>query len=357
MNVAAEVHARQLAAIFRAWGVPEQQVPATVDVLMYADLHGIDSHGMALLPLYEKFRTEGKLTIAPEVKVVRESTVTAVIDGGGGLGQYPSVTAMRLAMDKAAAAGLAAVTVRNSNHYGAAGAYAAMAPERGLIGLSVSNVFHPVIVPTFGAEPMFGTNPFGFAAPAGRHPPFVLDMATSTAAMGKLKLAAGRGEPVPEGWALDPAGAPLTDPVRALADCRLTPLGGSRTLGGHKGYGLAAMVEILSAMLAGAAYAPVRDRRDPDAERYDVGHFFLALDPRAFRDEGEFEAELDDMIDALHATRPAEPGRPVLVAGDPEVAAFERRRREGIPVPDHLIATVRTIAEAAGAPFLLEEAA
>jgi LDH2 family malate/lactate/ureidoglycolate dehydrogenase len=117
------------------------------------------------------------------------------------------------------------------------------------------------------------------------------------------------------------------------------------------------MVEILSAMLAGAAYAPMRDRRDPDAERYNVGHFFLALDPKSFRDEGEFEAELDDMIDALRAMPSTEPGRPVLVAGDPEAAAFERRRREGIPVPDHLVASVRTIATAAGAPFLLEEGA
>jgi LDH2 family malate/lactate/ureidoglycolate dehydrogenase len=354
MNIPADREAQQLSLILRAWGVPEEQATVTVTVLLEADLRGIESHGIALLPLYDEFRRQGKLTVAPEVRVVRESPVTALIDGGGGLGQFPSVTAMRLAIDKCAAAGVGAVAVRNSNHYGAAGVYASMAPERGYVGLSTSAVYRPAIVPTFGTEPMFGTNPFAFAAPGGRSRPFVLDMATSTAAIGKLKLAAGRGASIPEGWALDTLGRPLSDPALALKEPRLTPLGATRVMGGHKGYGLAATVEILSTMLSGAFYAPTRERRHPGAERYNVGHFFLALDPKAFRDPGEFEADLDDMIDALHAARPADPGQGVLVAGDPEAENRVRRGREGIPVPDHVVVAVRSIAEACGVPFILE---
>lgn len=354
MKVPADREAQQIGLILRAWGVPAEQATVTVDVLLEADLRGIESHGIALLPLYDDFRRRGKLTVAPEIRVLRESPVTALIDGGGGLGQFPSVTAMRLAIEKCAAAGVGAVAVRNSNHYGAAGVYASMAPERGYIGLSTSAVYRPAIVPTFGTDPMFGTNPFAFAAPAGRNRPFVLDMATSTAAIGKLKLAAGRGQPIPEGWALDATGRPLTDPVLALEEARLTPLGATRIMGGHKGYGLAAMVEILSTMLSGAVFAPTRERRHPGAERYNVGHFFLALDPTAFRDAGEFEADVDDMIDALHAVRPADPGQAVLVAGDPEAENRARRSREGIPVPDHVVVAVRGIAEACGVPFILD---
>jgi LDH2 family malate/lactate/ureidoglycolate dehydrogenase len=179
-------------------------------------------------------------------------------------------------------------------------------------------------------------------------------MATSTAAVGKLKLAAGRGQPIPEGWALDSLGRPLGDPVLALQDLRLTPLGATRIMGGHKGYGLAAMVEILSTMLPGGFYAPTREQRHPGAARYNVGHFFLALNPKAFRDAGEFETDLDAMIDALHASRPADPERKVLVAGDPEAENRAQRRREGIPVPDHVVAAVRDIAKACGVPFILE---
>ncbi|MGQ9370158.1 Ldh family oxidoreductase [Azospirillum sp. ST 5-10] len=348
--VPAERLHRQLVAVLRAWGMPASDAGETADVLLEADLRGIDSHGFALLPLYDELRRSGRLVMAAEVRVVRDGAATGLIDGGGGLGAVPSLRAMDLAAAKARTFGLGAVAVRNSNHHGAAGVYALRAAGQGLIGVATTAVHRPAIVPTFGTRPMLGTNPIAFAAPAGRNPPFLLDMATSTAAVGKLKLAARAGTALPEGWALTPDGRSQSDPDRALADKLLTPLGGSRELGGHKGYGLAAMVEVLSTVLAGASFAPLR----PDgAARNDVGHFFLALDPHAFRDDGGFEADLDAVVEALRATAPVDPARPVLVAGDPEHRTRERRLREGVPVPRSLADTVGAIARAAGAEDLL----
>lgn len=349
-TVPADLLRRQIAAILRGWGMPADQAAVTAGVLIDADLAGIDSHGAALLPLYDEFRRGGKIELAPTVEVVRDFGATAVIDGGGGLGAVPASRAIDLAVEKSRTFGVGAVAVRNAAHFGAAGIHARRAAERGAIGIATSAVFRPAIVPTFGAEPRLGTNPLAFAAPAGRNRPFLLDMATSTAAIGKLKLAARAGAPLPEGWAVDARGRPETGAERALADKRLTPLGGTPELGGHKGYGLATMVEILSTTLAGATFAPLRSA---DAPRHDVGHFLMAIQPEAFREPGAFEADLDDLLDALRATPPADPARPVLVAGDPEHAARERRARDGIPLPPVLADALCRMAEAAGAPVLL----
>jgi LDH2 family malate/lactate/ureidoglycolate dehydrogenase len=351
-KIPAEVLRRQIEAIFRAWGFPADQAATAAEVLTEADLLGIDSHGITLIPLYDELIASGKVSTTPEIRVVRDIAATAMIDGGDGFGQAPSVRAMDLAIEKARAFGLGAVAVRNSNHYGAAGVYALRAAEQGLIGVSTTAVHKPSVVPTFGREARFGTNPIAFAAPARRNRPFLLDMATSTVALGKFKLAAREGKRLPVGWALDASGRPQTDPNQAMLDRLMTPLGGSRELGGHKGYGLAAMVEILSTTLAGASYGPLRPA---DAERNDVGHFHLAIDPAAFREPGAFEADLDALIDTLRATAPADAATPVMVAGDPEHAARERRRREGVPVPRSLIALVETIAERNGAAFMLVE--
>jgi len=353
MNIHAENLAAQLRAVFRAWGMSDPATEASVRMMIAADLRGIDSHGAMMLPLYDQLRREGRLNMAPEVKIVRESPVTALVDGDGGLGHYPAETAMRLAIDKAARAGLAAVGVRNSNHFGAAGVYALQAAERGLIGIAMTNVWNTAIVPTRSTAAMFGTNPIAFAAPGKNNPPFCLDMATSTVAIGKLKLAALHDKPLPRGWALDAGGAATESAQAALASRKLTPLGGTPELSSHKGYGLAAMVEILCAMLPGAWFAPTRAQRHPDAKRFNVGHFFMALDPKAFRGEGEFETDLDDMLDALRASRPLDPAQPVLVHGDPERAAIVERERHGIPVPEALAEQLREVARNCGAQVLI----
>lgn len=353
MNVPRAALGRQLEAIFVAWGMSGEHAAITAERLTDADIRGIDSHGVALLPLYAEIRAQGQINFRPAIRVVRENAVTALVDADHALGHVPATIAMETAIAKARVAGLAAVAVRGSNHYGAAGVYALLAARAGLIGLSTTSVWTPAIVPTFGADPMFGTNPIGFAAPAAVNPPFYLDMATSTVAVGKLKLAQLHGKPLHPGWAMDRDGRATLDADAALADVRLTPLGGARDTSGHKGYGLAAMVEVLCTMLSGSAYAPTRERRHPEARFLNIGHFMLAIDPGAFRDAGEFAADLDDMIGALRATRPAAAHQAVLVPGDPETVAMAERSVHGIPVPDALLAAVRDVAADCGAPWLL----
>lgn len=354
IRVPADALRRQTAAILAAWGMPESQAEETASIMVAADLRGIDSHGVAMFDLYAEHRAMGKIVWAPEIKIVRQNPATALIDGGGGLGHCPSALAMRLAVEKAKTVGIGAVAVRNSNHYGAAGVYALMAADAGLIGVSTTSVWNTAIVPTFGTDPMFGTNPIAFAAPAGKNPPFVLDMATSTVAIGKVKLAKLLGQDIPEGWVVDANGRPVTDAVAAVSGVRrFTPLGSSRQMGGHKGYGLAAMVEILSTMLPGAWWATTRERDHPNADRFNVGHFMLALDPKAFRDDDGFEADLDAMIDELHAANRADADQPVLVAGDPERVAVEERARDGIPLPKARARILADLATKAGAAVLI----
>lgn len=352
VKVPATILKSQLLGIFMAWGVPADQADMTAETLTRADLLGIDSHGITLIPFYADLIASGKLTPRAEIRIARSFGATAVIDGGGGFGEAPAVRAMDLAVEKAQSFGIGAVGVRNSNHYGAAGVYALQAAAKGFIGLSMTAVYAPSIVPTFGREPRMGTNPIALAAPARRNRPFLLDMATSTIAIGKLKLAFREGKTLPEGWALDREGKPQSDPGQALADKLMTPLGGSREMGGHKGYGLAAMVEVLCTMLSGASYAPLRPAEAPG---YDVGHFQLAIHPEAFREKGEFEEDLDAFLDCLRATRPADIAQPVLAPGDPEHLACEKRSREGIPVPQSLIVQIEAIAQGCGAAFVLKD--
>jgi LDH2 family malate/lactate/ureidoglycolate dehydrogenase len=341
----------QCREIFRSWGMNPEHARVSAERLEYADLHGVDSHGIALLPLYARLRGEGHLNFQPQPRVVRETAVVGLIDGDRGLGQVAGTRAMLLAIEKACASGLAAVAVRNSNHFGAAGAYAMLAAEAGLVGMAFSAAWDPAIVPTHGAEPRFGTNPIAFAAPAGEAAPFCFDVATSTVAIGKLRVAELNARPLETGWALDSTGAVTTDPKAALASRLLTPLGGTPKLSSHKGYGLAALVEILSTMLSGASYSVTRDRT---SNALDVGHFFIAIDPNAFRPDGGFEADVAAMTHVLRETRPAKAGEPVLSPGDPEARAFADRSMNGIPLPESLVRQVREIAESAKAAWLLE---
>jgi len=215
------------------------------------------------------------------------------------------------------------------------------------------------LVPTFAAEPVMGTNPLAFAAPARTNAPFQLDMATTTVAAGKVKVHKLNHKPVPAGWVVDGDGRAVTDETQAFRhvfetpEGGITPLGGPRDLGGHKGYGLAVLVHILGGTLGGASFSPLRNRTQRDSDPHNIGHFFMAIDPGAFRDAGEFERDLDDVIDVLHAATPSSAGEPVLVAGEPEVIARAERARDGIPIPDTLAAKIRAICDRAGAPFLL----
>jgi LDH2 family malate/lactate/ureidoglycolate dehydrogenase len=350
---------RQIAHVLAAWGMAQDLLEVTVEAMVYADVAGIDSHGLSMLMMYEQGVQARKLDLRARPRVVRDGPATALVDAGAGLGHPAAVKAMRLAIDKALAVGIGAVGVRNSHHFGAAGYYAALAPERGLLGLVTSTTRDVTVIPTRGTVPVLGTNPIAFAAPARRNRPFLLDMSTSTVAANKVKIHELNRRPVPPGWVLDDHGAPVTDPVRAMdfvwrrEGGGLTPLGGTGELGSHKGYGLGVMIQLLSGALTGASFSPVRKAtRGPDAPD-DIGHLLVAVDPRAFREEGAFEADADVVLDTLHRTPPADPALPVLVAGDPEATARAARQRGTLPVPVALAAQIQAICGRCGAPFLL----
>jgi LDH2 family malate/lactate/ureidoglycolate dehydrogenase len=283
----------------------------------------------------------------------------ALIDADASLGHPISAHAMTLAVDKCRASGVAVVSVVNSHHFGAAGCYSKMAADRGVIGMVTSATRGVTMVPTFGAEPIMGTNPLAFAAPARRNPPFQLDMATTTVAAGKIKVYKLNHKPVPEGWVVDGDGKPVTDETEAFKyvfdrpDGGITPLGGTRDAGSHKGYGLAVMVHILGGTLSGGSFSPLRNRTQRPSDPHNIGHFFMAIDPRAFRGEGQFEDDLDQVIDVLHGAKRADPNQPVLVAGDPEMATRAERLEQGVPIPDDLMAQLREVAKTAGVPFVL----
>jgi LDH2 family malate/lactate/ureidoglycolate dehydrogenase len=312
-----------------------------------------------MLPTYDREMRAGRLNMRPIFKTVREGPATALIDADASLGHPVSVLAMNLAVDKCRETGVAVVSVVNSHHFGAAGCYSRIAAERGVIGMVTSATRGVSMVPTFAAEPVMGTNPLAFAAPARRNPPFQLDMATTTVAAGKVKVHKLNHRPLPAGWVVDGDGRPVTDAEEAFRyvferpEGGITPLGGPRELGGHKGYGLAVMVHILAGTLSGASFSPIRNRTQKPSDPHDIGHFFLAIDPRAFRAEGEFEADLDQVIDVLHNARRADAAQPVLVAGDPEMATRAERLRDGVPVPDDLVQQLRAVAASANVPFVL----
>jgi len=325
------------AAVFRRLGVPEADARLAADVLSAADRRGIDSHGVARLRTYVDLLSAGRINPRPQPKVVRESPSTATVDGDNGLGLVVGPRANQIAMDKADRAGTGWVAVRNTNHFGIAGYYVLKAVERGLIGWAMTNSSRGV-APLWGAERMLGTNPIAIGFPAGDEPPIVLDMATSAVAYGKIETFLRKGEAIPFGWAIDRDGHPTTDPRAMLEGGALLPLGSEREHGGHKGYGLALAVDVLSAVLSGANWGPfappfaIRQSMPERSVGKGLGHFFGAMRIDAFRDPAEFEAQIDDYVRTLRAAKPA-PGTPgPLVPGDPEREAERERERTGIPV-------------------------
>lgn len=350
---------QQLVSVFRAWGMSDTHAATTAEMMLETDLRGVDSHGISMLPIYDREFRSGRLNMRPVFKTVREGAAMALIDADASLGHPVSVHAMNLAVDKCRESGVAVVSVFNSHHFGAAGCYSRIAAERGVIGMVTSATRGGSMVPTFAAEPVMGTNPLAFAAPARRNAPFLLDMATTTVAAGRVKVHKLNHRPLPPGWVVDGRGEPVTDAEEAFRyvyerpEGGITPLGGTRELGGHKGYGLAVMVHILGGTLAGASFSPIRNRTQKPSDPHNIGHFFLAIDPRAFRGEGEFEDDLDQVIDVLHNARPADPAQPVLVAGDPEMATRSERLQHGVPIPDDLMEQLRAVAKGAGVPFVL----
>jgi LDH2 family malate/lactate/ureidoglycolate dehydrogenase len=365
-NIPFDTLLAQADAILAAWGMPQPARAVAARAMAETDLMGVDSHGVSMLPMYETLLRAGALRVAAEPRLLRETPATAVLDAGAGLGHPAAAAAMDLAVAKAKAVGIGAVGVVNSHHFGAAGWYARRAAAAGCCGLALSSARGVLVLPTGGAEPMLGTNPLAFAAPIPGGEPFSLDMATSAAAANKVKVHALQGKDIPPGWVADAAGAAVTDGAAAwemlggaVAAGRrpeggLAPLGGPGTAGGgHKGYGLAVMVQILSATLLGEPFPALHQARRAPGEGDRLGHLLVALDPAAFGGAEGFGAGMAELAAALRGSRPADPARPVLLAGDPETAAMAQRRAEGIPLPDSLVGLLRGVAERAGAPLLL----
>jgi len=347
--------------VFQKLGVPEDDVRITADVLVAADLRGIDSHGVARLRRYANGLQSGMIVARPHVQVVTETPATALIDAGAGLGQPVSYRAMEKAIHKALDVGAGFVAVRNSNHYGIAGYYAMMALEHDCIGFSTTNA-SVLVVPTFARNGMLGTNPISVAAPANQNWPFVLDMATSTVPRGKLEVYHRLEKPLPLGWATDETGTPTTDTDRVLENFKdktrggggLLPLGGAgELLGGHKGYGLSLLVDILCGVLSGAAYADLVYPKTADGKPLpsNIGHCFGALRIDAFRPAEAFKLAMDDLQRRLKEAPKAEGQARIYIHGEKEYEEAERRSRDGISLNPKVAADLRAIADELGVEY------
>jgi len=338
-----DVIERFMMDVFRGLGVPEEDALICTDVLIASDLRGIESHGIARLKYYYDRIVAGIQFTKTEIEIVKETETTALIDGRHGMGHVIAYKAMRLAMDKARRHGTGAVAVRNSTHFGIAGYYPLMAAREGMMGLTVTNA-RPAIAPTFGSEPMLGTNPIAFAAPSDMDFPFCFDGATSICQRGKIEVAARAGKPIPEGWVIDAAGNPATDAAKILEDlgkdqAALLPLGGAGELfAGYKGYDLATMVEILSASLCEGASMKDLLGFAPDGSRrpHKLGHFFLAVDIEHFLPLEVSKQITGGIMRALQASRKAIGCDRIYVAGEKEHEMASIVRQRGIPVNDSL---------------------
>ncbi|MCS7018037.1 MAG: Ldh family oxidoreductase [Cytophagales bacterium] len=341
---------------FLYFGVPKPDAQQAADVLIAADLRGIDSHGVARLHTYFDMLQLGRINPKPNIRIVREKMSTATVDGDNGLGLVVGPKANQIAMEKAEKAGSGWVSVCNTNHYGIAGYYVLQALKRDMIGWAMTNSTK-LVAPLWGAERMLGTNPIAIAFPGWEEPPIVIDMATSAAAYGKIEIAKRAGKAIPEGWIIDKDGNTSTNPSDMINGGALLPLGSDREHGGHKGYALAAMVDILCCVLSGANWGPfappfaLRQEIPARSVGKGIGHFFGAMQIDGFMDVTTFKKQIDDWIRTFRATKPAPGTAGVLIPGDPEREAEAIRRQEGIPLIQAVVDDLLDISRQTGIPL------
>lgn len=334
-------------------GCAQGDANLAAEVLLSADLRGIDSHGIARLSGYVRLWESKRINPAPNIRVVHETPSTAVIDGDAGLGLVVGPRAMKIAMEKARVAGTGWVAVRNSNHFGIAGYHAMKALEHDMIGMAMTNA-SPLVAPTFSTERLLGTNPIAVAIPAGKEPAFVADFATTTAANGKLEILQRKNQDAPVGWIQKKDGAPTTDAHALKEGGALLPLGSDREHGSHKGYCLGAWVDIFSAVLSGANYGPwvppfvsfLAPPADPVGSG--IGHFFGAMRVDAFRPVDEFKTHMDNWINRFRSAKPVEGESRVLIPGDPEREMAEERLKTGIPLNERVVEDLNSLASRYG---------
>ncbi len=336
--------------VFRKAGCSDTDAKTASVSLLAADLRGIDSHGVARLSGYIRLWADGRINVEPRINIVHETPSTATVDGDRGLGLVVAPYAMQIAVNKAKAAGTGWVAVQNSNHFGIAAHHAMMALKHDMIGIAMTNA-SPLVSPTFSIERLLGTNPICVVVPAGKEPAFVADMATTTAANGKLEILQRKRLMAPSGWIQDKEGNSSLDPEELKYGGALLPLGGDAEHGSHKGYALGAIVDILSAVLSGANYGPwvppfvsflpVAD----DLPGKGIGHFFGAMRIDAFRPALDFKQHMDQWITRFRSAKTVRGQDRVLIPGDPERETEAIRLRDGIPLLDAVVQDLKAIGE------------
>ncbi|MBG31422.1 MAG: malate dehydrogenase [Opitutae bacterium] len=342
--------------VFEHFGIPADDAALASEVLAASDIRGIDSHGVARLHAYFEMLTAGRINPCPQLTILRESPSTATVDGDNGLGLVVGPKANEIAMSKAEDAGTGWVSVSNTNHYGIAGYYVLKALEKDLIGWSMTNTTK-LVAPLWGTERKLGTNPIAIAFPGKEEPPIVIDMASCSAAYGKIEIALRKGAEIPRGWAIDGQGQDTLDPGEMIEEGALLPLGSDRERGGHKGYGLAIMVDVLSCVLSGANWGPFAPpfalrQEIPDKQvGKGIGHFFGAMRIDAFIDPDEFKSQIDAYRREMQSSHPSPGTDGPLIPGDPELEAEKIRSKEGIPLLPAVVEDLRDISKHTGVPF------
>lgn len=342
--------------IFLKIGCSPEDAELVSDVLLEAELRGINSHGVIRIKDYVRLWEVGRINSKPNIKVKYQTPGTAVIDADKSLGMVSAHKAMNLAIEKAKTCGTGWVSVRNSNHFGIAGYYSMMALEHDMIGISMTNA-NPSVAPTFSIERLLGTNPISVSIPAGKQPPFVADFATTPIPRGKLVVMHKKGEKAPLGFVQDKTGKPSDNPNIIADGGAIVPLGGDRVHGSHKGYCLEAVVDIFSSLLSGAnygpwvppiaSYLPLKEKTVGEG----TGHFFGAMRIDAFQPAIEFKEKMDDWINTFRNAKTAKGHEKVLIPGDPERELKEQKLKNGIELLPAVIQDLKTLSNKFGLNF------
>jgi len=313
---------------FSKLGLCAEDAKLTAEAIVAANLRGVDSHGIIRMKVYADRLRAGGIKPGGEFRIMRQGEAFALVDGGGGVGQIVSAKAMRLAVEKGLSEGISIVGVRNSNHFGAAAFYALMAVERGMIGFAASNA-GPTMAPSGGTRRILGNNPLCVAIPAGMHRPVVLDMATGSVALGKILVAMTEGRRIPTSWGFDSRWLPTDDPREVIEGGSIQPLGG------YKGYGLSMILDLLTGVLTGSAFADsVSGLYGPRAEPQGIGHMFGAIRVESFMPLDEFKSRVDREVSSLKSCPRAPGSERIFVPGEIEDEIEIDRREKGVPIND-----------------------
>ena len=344
---------------FKGYGVPEDDAKICADVLLESDRRGIESHGCnRFKPIYIDRIVNGTLLPETKMDIVKDTPTTVVMDANNGMGMVASYHMMEMLIEKAAKYGMAGGTVYNSTHYGIAGYWTTMAEKAGMIGITGTNA-RPSVAPTWGVEPMMGTNPLTFTMPTDEEFPFNFDCATSTIQNGKIEFYARSGKPTPEGLVVTRDGGTMSDSAKILTEmragnCALLSVGGlGEATGGYKGYGFTTIVEILSAALAGGPYLKDLSGKAPDgsSQMYRLGHFFFVINPEFFMGLDTFKKTAGGICRGLRDSQKAPGAERIYTAGEKEWLAWQERKDKGVPVGETIQKEIIEVRDKLGLPY------